>query len=166
MYQVGQRIICGSGDVCEIKAIGPLEMQGAKRGREYYTLSPLYQDGNIFVPVDTDVFLRPVMTRREAMSLIRQIPELEEEIYENKNPRLLNEHYQLYLKSGNCTDLVRLIRAIYSKRKKVEKEGHRLGQVDERSMKRAEELLHNELACALGIEPEEVKGFITRTLEA
>lgn len=165
MYQVGEKIIYGSVGVCEILAIGPLEMQGARRDVDYYTLSPAYQDGKIFVPVDTGVYIRPVLTREEALALIRQIPTIEEDVYENNNPRMLTEHYQIYLKSGDCFDLVRLVRAIYAKGRKAAERGRRLGQVDERSMKRAEDMLHNELACALGIQPGEVKGFITGMLE-
>ena len=165
MYQIGDRIIYGSVGVCEVQAIGPLDMQGAKKGVDYYTLSPVYQDGRIFVPVDTGVYIRPVLTREEALALIRQIPTIEEAVYENNNPRLLTEHYQVYLKSGECIDLVRLVRAIYAKGRRAAAKGRHLGQVDERSMKRGEEMLHNELACALGIEPGEVKDFITGMLE-
>lgn len=165
MYQVGERIIYGSVGVCEVAAVGPLDMQGAKKDREYYTLSPLYQNGKIFAPVDTTVFHRPVLTREQALALIDQIPGIERRVYENRNPRLLNEQYQIYLKSGDCVDLVRLVRAIYAKGEQAAERGRRLSQVDENCMKRAEELLHNELACALGIRPDEVRDFITRTLE-
>ena len=68
MYQVGERIIYGSVGVCEVAAVGPLDMQGAKKDREYYTLSPLYQNGKIFAPVDTTVFHRPVLTREQALA--------------------------------------------------------------------------------------------------
>lgn len=165
MYQIGERVIYGSVGVCEIKEIGPLEIQGAKKGVDYYTLSPVYQDGRIFVPVDTTVYIRPVLTKEEALSLISQIPGIEEDVFENNNPRLLDEHYKIYFKSGDCIDLVRLIRAVYFKGQRAAKKGRRLGQVDERSMKRAEEMLHNELACALEIRPDEVKDFITKMLE-
>ncbi len=165
MYQVGERIIYGSTGVCEVEAVGPLDMQGVDKKREYYTLTPLYQKGRIFAPVDTAVFMRPVLTKEEALELISRIPDVEGNVYENKNPRLLNEHYQVYFKSGECMDLVRLVRAIHAKGRLVAKNGRRLSQVDENCMKHGEELLHNELACALGIRPDEVRGFITRTLE-
>ena len=165
MYQVGEQIVYGMTGVCRVEAVGPLDMQGAKEGVDYYTLVPVYQGGRIFIPVDTAVFNRPVMTKEEAMTFIEHIPEIESEICEDRNPRLLNERYQGYLKSGDCTDLVRLIRAVYQKGKRAARTGRHLSQVDERSMRRAEEMLHNELASALGIEPGEVKGFITKTLE-
>lgn len=165
MYQVGEKIVYGSVGVCEIEAVGSLNMQGVNKERDYYTMFPVYQSGRIFAPVDTAVFHRPIMTREEALALIGRIPDIRQDVYENRNPRLLNEHYQSYFKSGACEDLVRLIRSIYAKGKQAEGNGRRLSQVDETCMRRAEELLHNELACALGIRPEEVREFITRQIE-
>ncbi len=165
MYQVGEQIVYGMTGVCRVEAVGPLDMQGAKAGVDYYTLTPVYQGGRLFIPVDTTVYNRPVMTKEEALDFIEHIPEVDAVVCENRNPRLLNEQYQVYLKSGDCTDLVRLIRAVYLKEKRAARMGRRLSQVDEHSMRRAEEMLHNELASALGIAPGEVKEFITKTLE-
>ncbi len=165
MYQVGEYIIYGTVGVCRVEAVGALDMRGVRKEVDYYTLSPVYQGGTIFIPIDTSVFHRPVLTREEALSLISKIPEIDGDVYENKNPRLLNEHYQAYLKSGDCMDLVRVVRAIYAKGKSVSEKGRKLSQVDERSMQIAEQMLHNELATALEIEPGEVKDFITKTLE-
>ncbi len=165
MYEVGDRIIYGAAGVCEIEAVGPIDLPGAKKDVDYYTLSPVYEKGQIFAPVDTSVFTRPVLTRDEALSLIRGIPDIEENIFDDSNPRELDERYRGCMKSGNCTDLLRLIRAVYAKRRRAAGRGRRLGQVDERNIKKAEELLHNELACALGIRPDEVRDFIAGMLE-
>ena len=165
LYQIGQLIVYGAEGVCRVEAVGPLDMRGAQQGVDYYTLSPLYRDGRIFIPVDTEVYTRPVMTREEAKELIARIPDIPAEVYENSNPRLLNEHYQLFLKSHDCTDLVRLIRAIYIKSVSAADRGRRLGQVDERNMKQAEEMLHGELAAALELPMDEVKDFISRAIE-
>lgn len=62
-------------------------------------------------------------------------------------------------------ELVRLIRAIYAKGRKAAGKGRRLGQVDERSMKRAQEMLHGELAAALEISVDQVADYISRRIE-
>jgi len=165
LYQIGQLIIYGGEGVCRVDHIGPLEMRGAQKGVKYYTLIPLYRMGKVFAPVDTTVHTRPILTRDEVESLIDRIPQLDEEIYENSNPRLLAEHYQTYLKSYDCEALLRLIRSIHTKSLKAADKGRHLGQVDERSMKRAEEMLHGEIAAALGIPVEDVPGYITRRVE-
>ncbi|MGE4277728.1 MAG: CarD family transcriptional regulator [Lawsonibacter sp.] len=165
MYQIGELIVYGAEGVCRVEEIGPLDIRGTQKGVDYYTLSPLYRDGKIFTPVDTTVFTRPVITKEEANALIAQIPDIPTEIYENSNPRLLNEHYQTYLKNYDCVDLIRLIRAIYAKERNAADKGRHLGQVDERSVKRAEEMLHGELAAVLEIPVEDVKDYIFRAVE-
>ena len=57
------------------------------------------------------------------------------------------------------------MRSIHAKGQKVADKGRHLGQVDERSMKRAEEMLHGEIAAALGIPVEDVPGYITQRLQ-
>lgn len=166
MYQIGELIVYGSEGVCRVESIGPLDMRGAQKGIDYYTLSPLYREGKIFTPVDTTVYTRPVMTKEEARALIAMMPSIPEEIYENSNPRLLNEHYQVFIKSYDCVELVKLIRAIYAKGRDVAERGRHLGQVDERSMKRAEEMLHGELAAALDMPVENVKAYICQAMES
>ena len=165
MYQVGDLIVYGAEGVCKVVSIGPLAIRGAQRGLEYYTLSPLYREGTIFTPVDTTVYTRPIMTKEAADALIAQIPEIPEEVYENSNPRVLNEHYQAYLKSYDCVDLIRLIRAIYAKGRNAAEKGRHLGQVDERTIKRAEDMLHGELAAALEIPVDQVKDYIASRVE-
>ena len=160
MYQVGALIVYGTEGVCRVESVGPPAIQGAQKGTDYYTLIPLYRSGKIFVPVDTAVHTRPVMTKEEAENLIDHIPSIPAEVYENSSPRLLNERYQALLKSDNCVDLVRLIRTVHAKERNAARKGRRLGQVDERNMKRAVEMLHGELAAALDMPMEEVENYL------
>ena len=166
MYQVGELIIHGSDGVCRVEKIGPLEMAGAPKGVDYYTLSPLYRSGTIFTPVDTEVYMRPVLTREEAEALIDRIPDIPEQASRTTNPRLLSEQYRASLKSGDCVELVRLIRGVYAKGRAAAKKGRHLGQVDERSLKQAADMLHGELAVALGMEVDQVEAYICRRVES
>ena len=164
MYQPGQLIVYGAEGVCRVAAVGPLSMRDAQDGVNYYTLSPLYRSGTIYVPVDAALHTRPVMSREDAQRLIAHIPDVAPKLCESNNPRLLNEHYQALLKSDDCVDRVRLIRAVYAKGRAAAKKGKRLGQVDERSMKRAEDILHGELDVALNIPVDGVKDYISNVL--
>ena len=99
MYQPGQLIVYGAEGVCRVAAVGPLSMRDAQDGVNYYTLSPLYRSGTIYVPVDAALHTRPVMSREDAQRLIAHIPDVAPKLCESNNPRLLNEHYQALLKS-------------------------------------------------------------------
>lgn len=56
--------------------------------------------------------------------------------------------------------------SIYEKKQDVEKHNRKFGQVDERFMKQAEELLFSELAVALEIQRDEVREYIADRLSA
>lgn len=166
MYQVGEMIIYGGEGVCRVEAVGRLNMPGVSKEKVYYTLSPLYRDGKIYTPVDTTVFMRPVISREDAEELIRSIPDIQAAACTDRNLRVLTEHYQALIRSHNCSDMVQVIKAAYEKRQEKRSQGSKPGQVDERYMKRAEELLHGELAVALGISRDEVGGYIADVVQS
>lgn len=165
MFKVGDLVVYGSEGVCRVEAVGTLPLSDVKSDREYYTLAPLYRTGTAFAPVDGKAFIRPILSRQEAEELIRSIPEIKEAPCTAKGARMLGEQYQKLLQSRDCGDLVQLIKTIYLKQQGAQAAGRRPGQVDERFRKRAEEMLHGELAAALGIGREEVAAYIQKALE-
>lgn len=166
MFDTGDMIVYGGEGVCVVEDIGSPNVSGANKDRLYYTLSPLYRTGRVFAPVDTPVFMRPVISREEAIELIRSMPSVTGELYENSNLRFLTEHYQRALQSYECAGLVKLMKDVYLKRKHVTAQGKKLGQIDERYMKRAEDMLYGELAVALNIDRSEVGAYIQNALAA
>ena len=156
MYEIGARVMYGGAGVCTVTAIAPLE----PGGREYYTLQPFFSSEVIYIPVDTQVFMRAALTREQAEALIAHIPDMEGERCEDKSFLAMREHYQKSFDSHTCEDLVQLIKGIYKKG-----EHAKLGVVDQRYMKRAEDLLYGELAVALGIERDEVLPYIRRVVD-
>ena len=46
MFSVNDHVVFGNHGICVIKAIGPLDLSIAERGRLYYTLEPLYAQKN------------------------------------------------------------------------------------------------------------------------
>jgi len=160
VYKPGDLIVYGSEGVCRVDQVGPLDSPQADRARTYYTLLPLYHDGKVYTPVDTAVSIRPVISRAEAESMISGLASLKAEIFETRNLRELEEHYKKQLNSHCCADLFALIRSIRMKRVKLNEAGKKLGVIDERYMKRAEDMLHGELAVALSIPRDDVAGYI------
>ena len=165
LYGIGDLIVYGSEGVCRVEDIGVPQLAGVNKERQYYTLKPLYREGRVFAPVDSPVFMRPVITREAADALIRRIPEIEPEVYENSNLRFLNEYYQAQLQNYSCEGLLKLIRSTHAKREVMRGRGKKLGLVDERYMKRAQDMLHGEFAVALGIERGDVPAYIEQMLE-
>lgn len=164
MYRVGDLIIYGNIGVCKIEEIGVPDISSAEEGKLYYTLSPFYEKCKVYTPTDTSVFMRPIISRNEAMDLIRQIPTMQENIYENRNLSLLNEHYKTLLQSHDCSNLISLIKNVYTKRKTAGKNFKQFNQVDAQYGKRAEEMLYSEFSVALGIARNEIKGYIEASI--
>ena len=105
--------------------------------------------------------MRPVISREQAEALIESIPAIEEDSFTTHSLRLASEHYQAALQSHDCHELVQLIKTVYAKSRR---NGRRVSQIDQRYRKRAEDLLHSELAVALGIPLKEVQPYIARSI--
>ena len=70
MFQAGELLVYGSTGVCRVEEITELDHTVRDRGRRYYVLKPLWQDGVIYAPVDSEkVPMRPVISREEAEAL-------------------------------------------------------------------------------------------------
>ncbi len=163
MYQIGDKIVYGGEGVCLVEAVGPLDIPGSSQERLYYTLAPLYRSGRIYAPVDSTVCSRPVLTRTEAEALVRRIPDIEPPLCEGWDLRTRSDHYRQLLQSQDCTSMVQVIKAVFQKRQAAKK--GRLGQVDERYMRRAEDLLYGELAVSLELTPDQVPAYIRDSIE-
>lgn len=167
MYQIGDLVIYGGSGVCRVEAVGtPEAFRSGGDRRRCYTLSPLYGTETIYVPVDTRVPMRPILTREEAERFIRSLPTLREEDLDGRNLQLLSRQYQDAFLPGDCTALARIIKTAYHKNAAARSRGKKPGRVDEKYQKRAEELLYGELAAALEIPREEVPRYIREALRA
>lgn len=155
VFCTGELIAYGNTGVCRIESI-ETDKSGSR-----YVLSPLYQSCRITLPVDSPkVFMRPLISKEDALNLIDSIPAIEAEPYHNKVMRQLTEHYEAIIKNYTCSGLIELTMSIYAKKLQCEREHRKFGAIDERYMKRAETLLFGELAAVLEIPRENVRGFI------
>ena len=161
MYKVGDLIHYGSIGVCRVTDITTRDFLGLDEDQLFYVLTPLYQDCTISVPVNnTKIFMRPIISKGEAERLIDMVPTIQAEAYHSKVVRELVDHYEETLNTHDCAELIELTMSIYAKKEYVEQQNRKLGAVDERYMKQAEELLFGELAAALGIPKESVPDYI------
>ena len=154
MYQIGDKIMYGSTGVCVVDDVGPC--YDKRDCRMYYKLKPLHSTETIYIPVDSSMFMRPVLTRQEAESLIDRVPNIAGEIYMDSNLTTLRQKYDACLREHTCEAYFRLIKGIYHKRRR----GCKMGQIDEHYMKRAENILYSELAVALDIPADQVVNYI------
>ena len=165
MFQIGDLIIYGNNGVCRVDEIGPSKIGGTKDCL-YYTLEPLFGSGTIYTPVETKVFMRPIITKDEAENLIDQIPNIHEDICVNKKISVLKEHYTNSIQSHTCRDLVQIIKEISVKEQRAIQNRQHLGQIDQHFLKQAEDMLYGELSIALSIPKEDVLPYIKKRIDA
>lgn len=150
MFQVGEYVVCGSRAVCRVEAIGPLRFKECGGG-EYYTLCPPFtsSEEKIYVPVDTALPIRRIVTGREALEALCCL----EEAGEGPgavNPRMPLERYKEMLSSCDIREELKLFRELYRKEQGTGEGRKRLTQADVTYYKRVERLLCDEFSLALG----------------
>lgn len=166
MFQKGELVIYGNNGICRIEEIGvPVGTLMGRSGKQYYTLSPVFGSGEIYAPLDTKVFMRPILTKEQAEQMIQQIPEIQEESVVGQDVRALSEKYKSFLNTHQCEDLIKLIKTVYVKEKVMEENGKKLAKTEQEFSKQAKELLHRELSLALDMPYEEIPAYITKKIQ-
>lgn len=166
MYSVDDLIIYGATGVCRVTDITSHNLNDSCGDQYHYVLKPLYQDCVISTPVNnTKVFMRPIISKEDAEQIINMIPTMHVEVYHSRVLRELIDHYEQSMKTNDCKTLVELTMSIYAKKQEAVEQGRKLGTVDEKFMKRAEDLLFGELGAALGIPRDDVPAYISTRLE-
>ena len=167
MFQKGELIFYNNSGACRVEAVGPLEgARGAARERSYYKLSLLHGGGTIFAPVNSQVFMRPILSAEAANALIDTLPSIVASGWNERGVRSLSDHYHEAFQSHRSEDLLQLMKDIYVKSQESLRRGKRLGMIDQTYKKKAEELVYSEFSAALGIPFEEVEDYIARRLES
>lgn len=165
MYKIGQCIIYGNVGVCCVRAIASGQEIGLEEG-QYYVLDPLYENGTIYTPVNaTRVFMRPVISKDEVNALIDRIPQMQVQPDYTKNVQELRAHYKTVTDRHDCAGLIALTISIRAKQAEKKRQGHKLGQVDEKYMKQARDSLYGEFSVALKIPTQEVPSYIRSRLK-
>lgn len=165
MFGIGDFVACGNNGICTVADITVLNISGIDNKRKYYLLKPVYQPtSTVYIPVDTaDKAMRRALTEDEAKSLIHSIPDIPSISFSEE--RMLEKIYKEYMGKNNCEAWVKLIKTIYLRKEKRLLDGHKVTAVDSRYFKLAEEFLYAELSVALQMTRDEVRAYITGTIE-
>ena len=160
MYERGDVVLYSAHGVCRITDIANKTMAGETA--EYYVLQPVYEQGStLFLPTGNEKLtakMRRMPSAEELQALIRSLPDEPPLWMEDENAR--RERYREVISDGDCRELMRLIRTLYLQRKKQQERGKHLRLSDERFLKEAERMLHDEFALVFHLDRNEVEAFI------
>ena len=163
MFEIGDYVIYRNNGVCEVG--DTIYMGSGKEARRYYVLLPVKdKDGKIYTPVDNNnSTMRKIITKNNAISLIRMIPEIEPMYIEDEKQR--ETIYKEAIRTCDCRKLVSLIKTIYIRNNERHAKGMKSTVIDERYFKKAENNLYSELSIAIGIEQSDMPSYITEVID-
>ncbi len=151
MFEIGDKIVYSRVGICCVEDVGPAArpLPGSDPTRHYYTLRPLHDSGVVYTPVDTTVYMRPVMSRDQAQALIDNIAAIQPIECQVADHRQLADHYRGILQTYESEKLLALLKALWQRQQACRSKGKTLGKVDRQYQQTAEKFLYQELACAL-----------------
>ena len=165
MYQIDETVLYGVNGICTITDIEEKKID--KVIKKYYVLKPVYNKAStLYVPVDNEILLakmRKILSKDEIFQLIDTING--EDLIWIDNEQERNRKYSEILKSGDRREIMKMIRSLYIHRQKIKDTGRKFHVADEKIMRAAESILHEEFAYVLDIKREQVTDFIVEHLQ-
>lgn len=160
MYQIGDMVMHPGAGVCRVEDIKALNF--ARTGSKmYYILKPIYESKQttIYIPTDkSKIKLRKLPSAEDIHKLINSVSTKNKLWTDNNTQR--HDMFLQVLHSGKQSDIIQLIIEIHEKEKEKQLEGKKLHVADERILREAEKLIHQEFAYSLQLKPEDVAPFI------
>lgn len=160
MFQKDDYIIYSYTGVCKVKAIEEHKNKMTTTVELYYKLEPLFGSEVIYTPVNTKLFMRPVIQRDEAISILKEIPEIKEEDYQMDRTTVLVQAYEGALLQHDSRTLIKLIKGIYKKNHDIFLTKKKMNSIDQKYLRIAEDLLYSEFSIALNVPMNDVKQYV------
>lgn len=154
MFHTNDTICYGTEGVCVITDVRELALSGA--AEPYYVLHPVrQQSATVFVPLGNPALVAKMQrlpTRQEILQAVRSSPEA---LDWDRSETERKAHYREVFTGGNRRALIRLVKALYLRRRTA-----KLPVSDGRFLKEAERLLCDELSYVLHLDPEQALSFL------
>ena len=159
MFRMNDYIMYGLTGVCKVIGIEEEKFLDYPQ-QSFYVLEPVFSPQmTIKIPVlNTIKNIRPIHSTDEVKELIQKIPDLE--LLWIKDDRERNQKFRCMVKQGNCSDLITIVKTIYSYRTLEDFKGTRLNKSDDEVFEIAEKLLNEELGFILDLNTEEIPNYI------
>lgn len=158
MFEVGSYLVY-KRELCRIEEI----RKNYRFDKDYYILSS-FQDSSLHieVPVDKGLeLLRNVISKEEAMNIIRMIPSVSIIQIEE---RFLESEYKNLLRGDSHLDLIKIIKTTYERNDFRKNTGKKISEKDDYYFQKAEKFLYSELSIALDMNYDDTKDYIIQTV--
>ena len=119
------------------------------------------------MPVDNETLIskmKSLLSKSEIMELIKSIPE--QKTIWNENTHTRRDLIKKLINTANRLELISLMKTLHDKKLAQEAIGKRLSVADEKYYRRAQNIIHGEIALVLDMQPTEVEPFIESVIAA
>ncbi len=163
-FKVGDFVVHKNEGVCVITSIENKDFGAGVH--EYYIMHPYFKSArtssSIMIPVANCSQIRKHISKNDAEELILSLPTSEDVwISESKKRK---ENFAKIINTGDLQSLCGLVRTIHFKRSEYADMKKTIPLTDSATAALAERLAFEELAIAIGIQPEEVSDYISKRL--
>ncbi len=157
MLKVGEYVMKSSEGVCRVDQRLFMTPYDSSEEVPYFLLIPIRDErARVYVrAAESYTDIRPVMSAEEANALIKKIRDIAAASIESDRQR--EQAYKDALRSLNPERIVAIIKNMYERGLERRQQGKKNTSVDDRYFKLAKETLYQELAFALGIDPETIQ---------
>jgi CarD family transcriptional regulator len=165
MFNVGDLLFYGTNGVCRVSEICSSPFDPADT-RSFYKLSPIVGNSTlvIFTPVNnTQVIMRPLISKEEAESLVARLPEIERVAVAVEKHR--KEAYRETIREGDPEGYVKIIKTVRERRELFRRTRRRVPDLDNDFEFTARTCLYGELSTVLGISREEISRIVIEGIE-
>ena len=154
MFQTNEYVFYASGGICRIVDIQTAPLDGMPQDKQYYILHSVHDQNSVmYIPVDSDcVFLRRIMTREEAESLLSGVTEAS--VFEAPNAKALRDRYQEAMRRYQPIDWIRVIKTVRMRMSEQGTPPRRISETERTFAETAKKFLFAELSLSLD-EPRE-----------
>jgi len=148
-------IVVYKKDVCKIVEIRKNHLNN----EDYYIMIPLADESlKLDVPVSNRCgFIRELITKEEALELIKKIPLIEPI---TNNDKLLEQEYKSLLNNGSHEDLIKIIKTTYLRNEERKNNKKKISDKDNYYFNQAEKYLYTEFSVSLNMSFDETKEFV------
>ncbi len=166
MLKLNEKVMYGTTGVCVVDSVEDKRI--GKEIKKYYVLKPVSQTSStVYIPLDSEKLLskvRCILSVEEIKSILSSLSDEPDIWTDNDNER--REKFSEIISSGDRKACLILVRTLHNRQNFLSGTGKRLHIADERALKEAERLIHDEFSVSLSIKPEEVKAFIQSQLNS
>lgn len=160
---IGEYVVYGGTEICRIDGTEEKCFDGMNN-LSYYRLIPKDSPGAEYFVPDSKLSerTRPLLTREQILEVIDGMPSVKSQWINDKNER--RSVFSRMVRSDDYGQILSVIKAMRGEQNKRTISGKRLNSTDEKVFTAAQKLLNREFAFVLGINEEDVDGFIRNRL--